>query len=461
MRRKHLSALLLPLLLLVFVPAGPASAAVSVSFSYFHDSLAPHGRWVSVGSYGDCWYPGSVAAGWQPYTVGEWIYTDYGWTWVSADPWGDIPYHYGTWIVADAYGWVWIPGFVWAPAWVTWSYSDSYVGWAPIPPSMELSMSGYFGPPVVVSQRSYVFVPVNRFVGTRVATVRVDPRQNGTILASGRRVTKFAASGGIIRNEGPPVRTIERAGVRVQKTSLRGTPPTPITAATAAVHGRKLAVIAPPQAKARVAGKAGESPRAESRKTAESKKATESGKSAESRKRAESGKAVESRAPAKTGAETKKGGEGKKAQTHKAEPRKPKQPAHTAPAGEPPKKPEAQAKRKTASGSERPAASAESRSASQGKSRPVRENRSAESKKAVRPAPEKHSQPPAATARKESAPHERVAGEQSPPKAVSNPPERPSEPRVGQKPPKPAEPRVAQKAQKPKKEKPKEPPSKE
>ncbi len=65
--------------------------------SFFHDQLAPHGRWVAAGSYGNCWVPSGVAAGWEPYVDGQWVYSDYGWTWVSDDPWGDIPYHYGTW----------------------------------------------------------------------------------------------------------------------------------------------------------------------------------------------------------------------------------------------------------------------------------------------------------------------------------------------------------------------------
>src|SRR5512144_1809037 len=83
--------------LAVAAPAAPARGDVAVSFSFFHDSLSPYGRWVSVGSYGQCWAPVGVDAGWQPYTVGHWIYTDYGWTWVSSDPWGDATYRYGTW----------------------------------------------------------------------------------------------------------------------------------------------------------------------------------------------------------------------------------------------------------------------------------------------------------------------------------------------------------------------------
>ncbi len=31
------------------------------------------------------------------------------------------------------YGWVWAPGFEFAPAWVVWRHTDEYCGWAPLP----------------------------------------------------------------------------------------------------------------------------------------------------------------------------------------------------------------------------------------------------------------------------------------------------------------------------------------
>ena len=110
----------------IVIPAPRARAQVSVSVSIgtFYDELSPYGEWVDC-TYGECWVPRGVGAGWQPYTNGEWIYTRYGWTWVSSDPWGGDPYHYGTWAFIGRHGWVWVPGTVWAPAWVTWSYSDS------------------------------------------------------------------------------------------------------------------------------------------------------------------------------------------------------------------------------------------------------------------------------------------------------------------------------------------------
>src|SRR5215471_14352664 len=58
------------------------------TYQYFRDDLAPYGEWVRVPTYGWAWRPYSVAADWQPYTLGHWIDTDYGWTWVSDEQWG-------------------------------------------------------------------------------------------------------------------------------------------------------------------------------------------------------------------------------------------------------------------------------------------------------------------------------------------------------------------------------------
>src|SRR5439155_760584 len=61
----------------------PRPAAASVNVSIFFDELAPYGDWVSVAQYGRVWCPRHVHARWQPYVDGEWVYTEYGWTWIS------------------------------------------------------------------------------------------------------------------------------------------------------------------------------------------------------------------------------------------------------------------------------------------------------------------------------------------------------------------------------------------
>jgi len=210
--------------------AATAAAQVNVSISFFHESLAPHGRWVSAASYGDVWVPGGVAAGWSPYVDGEWQWTDYGWTWASADPWGDIAYHYGTWVYSPPYGWVWVPGTVWAPAWVTWAYTDDYIGWAPVPVSFALTAHGYGGPAVAAPRASYVFVPARQFTGVRVASVRVPAPQVPTIYARAHRATAFPVTNGVVHNTGLPVARVEKVTgrkielVRAEPEKLRVAP---------------------------------------------------------------------------------------------------------------------------------------------------------------------------------------------------------------------------------------------
>lgn len=205
----------------LLAPASSARANTSVSVSFFYDSLAPYGEWITVSNYGRCWRPARVSAGWQPYLHGEWNYTDLGWTWVSFDPWGGDPYHYGTWVYTVRYGWLWIPGTVWAPAWVTWYITDDYCGWAPVPPSFVVGSSGYAGRPVTVSRSAYVFVPVRQFVGVDASAVRVPAVQNAALAARARPLTRFEVRSGVLSTSGPPVSHVERvAGRQIPRVSL-------------------------------------------------------------------------------------------------------------------------------------------------------------------------------------------------------------------------------------------------
>ncbi len=232
---------------LAFLAPRPASAAWSVSISYFHQELSPYGRWVFSASYGEVWHPTVVSAGWAPYLYGEWAYTDYGWTWVSHDPFGPDPFHYGTWVWIDPYGWCWVPGYVWGPAWVTWAYSDFYIGWACLPPSFEITEAGYAGSPIAVSQNQYIFVPVNSFIGASVTSVRVPVQQNASILTSANKATRFSVSGGIVRATDPPASFVQRVtGKTLHRASLSSDKLRATTiAAAGVVSGKRVRIVAP------------------------------------------------------------------------------------------------------------------------------------------------------------------------------------------------------------------------
>lgn len=123
----------------------PSTSARSLAWGYnrypdvgdigiFEKELQPHGKWISSRDYGRVWRPHKLSRNWRPYTRGRWIFTSFGWTWLSSEPWGNICFHYGRWYIDPVYGWVWYPDTVWAPAWVFWSTSGNWIGWAPIPP---------------------------------------------------------------------------------------------------------------------------------------------------------------------------------------------------------------------------------------------------------------------------------------------------------------------------------------
>ncbi|HEX7489780.1 MAG TPA: DUF6600 domain-containing protein, partial [Anaeromyxobacteraceae bacterium] len=138
----------------------------AVSFDTFRDGLAPYGEWVTAGAYGRVWRPLHVAAGWRPYYYGRWEWTDEGWLWVSDESWGWATYHYGRWAADPGLGWVWVPGYQWAPAWVSWRYSPEYIGWAPLAPGLSVYVSSY-----PTSYAWWSFVPCQRFVGVPVYSV--------------------------------------------------------------------------------------------------------------------------------------------------------------------------------------------------------------------------------------------------------------------------------------------------
>jgi Family of unknown function (DUF6600) len=243
MKRFAILALLLTAAVIGLATQGAqGQVAANVTIAGFYEELAPYGQWIDC-RYGQCWVPAGVDADWQPYSNGQWIYTEYGWTWVSNDPWGGSPYHYGTWASVQGHGWSWVPGTISAPAWVTWSYSSNYVGWAPLPTTFAFGASGYVGRPVVVSKTQYVFVPANRFVGRNATAVRIPAQQNAEVFRQTRPVTGFTLSGGIVRNTALPLWIIERAAggkIETRDIQVAGTAPHPVAAKTA-----RLAVVAP------------------------------------------------------------------------------------------------------------------------------------------------------------------------------------------------------------------------
>lgn len=107
------------------------------AYTQFQETLAPYGSWVDDPAYGEVWVPSASVVGddFSPYaTNGDWVDSEYGWTWVSGWSWGWAPFHYGRWTTIANHGWAWVPGTLWGPSWVSWRVGAGCVGWAPLPP---------------------------------------------------------------------------------------------------------------------------------------------------------------------------------------------------------------------------------------------------------------------------------------------------------------------------------------
>jgi hypothetical protein len=192
--------------------ASVRSPGNQVSISYFHESLSPYGQWFQDPSYGWCWTPYDVSAGWRPYYDGHWEYSDYGWSWASNESWGWAPYHYGRWFFDDSYGWAWVPGTEWAPAWVAWRYGDDCVGWAPLPPRArwDASIGLTFADASAIPAHQWCFVPQTRVLDVNLRLQVTVVARNVTLLARSRDVTRFEVRDGRPANVGLDVAQVER-----------------------------------------------------------------------------------------------------------------------------------------------------------------------------------------------------------------------------------------------------------
>ncbi|MHA3775092.1 DUF6600 domain-containing protein [Verrucomicrobiota bacterium sgz303538] len=160
----------------------------------FYTALEPHGEWLEVGQYGYVWQPSEASdPRWRPYTDGRWVFSDYGWTWKSNEPFGWAVYHYGRWTRVKGLGWIWVPGTEWGPGWVSWRRSDRFVGWAPLPPD-AWSRSGFNGAVdsyYDIGPSAYTFVPVQEIGQASYVGRVVEPAQNVTIVNQTVNVTNI------------------------------------------------------------------------------------------------------------------------------------------------------------------------------------------------------------------------------------------------------------------------------
>jgi hypothetical protein len=190
--------------------------APDVDVGFFYNELSPYGEWVRHPQYGWVWFPRHVNAGWRPYSLGRWVESDYGWTWVSDEPFGWATYHYGRWAWDPEVGWLWVPGTDWGPAWVAWQQGNGYIGWAPLPPAVGFEIGvgirlGGFNLSLGIAPRDYAFVEERRFLDSRISGYIVPQARNITIIHDTKNITNYTVINNRVINQGVPIERIEQA----------------------------------------------------------------------------------------------------------------------------------------------------------------------------------------------------------------------------------------------------------
>ncbi len=194
------------------IHVGPSGRA-SVDLGFFYDDLAPYGNWVERPSYGWVWTPRAVASSWRPYQNGHWVATDAGWVWVTDEPYGWATYHYGRWYDDSELGWSWVPGDTWGPSWVSFQDGGDYVGWAPLPPGVDVSV-GFSGGGYAygIAPAAYLFVPERDFLAPRLGGYYVGGDRINQFWGQTRNYTNYRYQGGRWYNQGVPVDRFQRFG---------------------------------------------------------------------------------------------------------------------------------------------------------------------------------------------------------------------------------------------------------
>jgi hypothetical protein len=197
------------------VPPAPVySPPAEVDVNMFYEDLAPYGTWLWLEDYGRVWQPHGVSPGWRPYTEGRWVFTEAGWTWVSDWEWGWAPFHYGRWLHAPAYGWVWVPGSVWGPAWVVWHHGAGWVGWAPLPPAVVWEPAGHLRLTHVerhIHPSQFCFVRERDILAPRVHRHIVPHTENTRLVRVTRNVTHYTIINKQVVNQSLRVDSVEQA----------------------------------------------------------------------------------------------------------------------------------------------------------------------------------------------------------------------------------------------------------
>jgi hypothetical protein len=79
-------------------------------YQYGASDLNYYGQYTQDPEYGNVWQPNGVSQDWDPFSNGYYANSGLGATFISAYPWGWMPYRYGRWVFISGRGWFWAPG---------------------------------------------------------------------------------------------------------------------------------------------------------------------------------------------------------------------------------------------------------------------------------------------------------------------------------------------------------------
>lgn len=192
--------------------AGITPPMPHASFSFFYDFLSPHGEWIELNDGLLVWRPLHMRSNWTPYAYGTWVWTNNGWYWDSNEEFGEVVYHYGRWYNDDYYGWLWVPDYDWAPAWVQWRYDNDYIGWTPLSPYARFGISTgiYFSSEYSNHFNHWNFVPMNRFCSPYVVNYFIRERIKSRIFGGTKERHHYGYANNSIINHGIEREFIEK-----------------------------------------------------------------------------------------------------------------------------------------------------------------------------------------------------------------------------------------------------------
>lgn len=192
-------------------------------FGFFYSNLAPYGTWIELDGL-VVWRPTVIRRGWTPYRHGRWLWTAEGWYWDSYEPFGYIVFHYGRWYYDNYYGWIWVPDYDWAPAWVEWRYDDDYIGWAPLPPYalFSINVGIHYTHKYYVPYHHWYFVRYRYFCDPYVYNYYVAPNYKYRVYNRTKYRNNYAYRDGRIINNGVDVNYVRnRSGREIRQRDIQ------------------------------------------------------------------------------------------------------------------------------------------------------------------------------------------------------------------------------------------------